>query len=97
VSDIGVATSGRLHARVQALGERIRVWQADSGFDAVIWTDLAPNFDFDFSSADEHLAQLDGKRHAAALTYIGLAPGVVETPYRLHLRSIGVLPSGTSH
>jgi hypothetical protein len=73
--------------------EVIRSWAQKNGFDAVVWTDLKPNFKkkkqqaFSLEAAEKHLRQLSGVCQRNALLYIKKAPQEVVTPLRQHLRN----------
>jgi hypothetical protein len=71
----------------------IAAWAESSGYDAVIWTALASNFDewgkagepFSVTAAIRYLETLkakDGDASARALEYIRKAPAEVDTPVR---------------
>jgi hypothetical protein len=73
--------------------ETIAAWAASSGYDAVIWTALASNFDepgkggepFSVTAAIRYLERLEGEdaaKFTRALAYIRQAPSEVETPVR---------------
>jgi hypothetical protein len=63
-------------------------WAGTHGFDAVIWTDLASNFEertgnrFTIEAALEHLQRLSPDQLARALEYFRRAPPEVITPLR---------------
>jgi hypothetical protein len=85
---IGVVT-GKLviRSRSQAIGMQIRDWSSASGFSAVIWTDLEPNFGrFGMETGLHYLRSLDDAKAAKARRYIALSPALIETRFRTRLR-----------
>lgn len=69
--------------------EAIAAWATARGFDAVVWTALAPKFSNVQGQAPEsaeaalvYLRKLDLKSQAAAREYVLRAPAQVRTPFR---------------
>ncbi|WP_457811452.1 hypothetical protein [Sinorhizobium meliloti] len=65
-----------------------REWAAEHGFDAVIWTALAPNFqdrraiEFSVEAAMSYLKALESETFALAEEYLRKAPEGIKTPLR---------------
>jgi hypothetical protein len=76
---------------------RLRDWAYEHRMDAVIWTDLPPNFTervgrpFSVAVAEQYLRQLTPEQMAGARNYILNAPAEVSTPLRRHLAAVGWL------
>jgi hypothetical protein len=84
-------------ARSACTLETIGRWARQRGFDAVVWTDLEPNFgaksghEFSLGAAERHLRSLDKSAADRARVYIRNAPKSVDTPLRTQLRQSGWL------
>lgn len=82
------ADGSRSQFKDPATCDAIRTWALAMAIDAVVWTDLASNFQsscgrqFSVDSAIEHLRALDVKGRSAAADYIRQAPDFVQTPVR---------------
>ncbi|MBI2940400.1 MAG: hypothetical protein HYY04_08175 [Chloroflexi bacterium] len=78
--------------RTTAVADTVRDWASVHGFDAVIWTDLRPNFEvktggpFSVERAVEYLHSLVEPTAQAAREYIQGAPEEVDTPLRRRLQ-----------
>jgi hypothetical protein len=87
--------------RVERVAGTIRDWAKTHGFDAVVWTDLCPNFEkqfkkkievrFSVETAVKYLDELPKSVAARARKYINNAPPEVDTPLRRKLRETGWL------
>ena len=77
--------------RAESVKDLIRNWGRQSGFDAVVWTDLAPNFEeetgkaFSIDAAESYLRQMPKSAADRAKKYIANAPPEVNTPLRRRL------------
>jgi len=75
------------------LSDQIRPWALNNGFDAVVWTDLPPNFEgefgkkFSLNNAVEYLYSLDENVAKVAREYITNAPPEVQTKLRQFLQN----------
>lgn len=75
------------------LSDQIRSWALDSGFDAVVWTDLPPNFEgefgkkFSINNAVEYLYSLDENVANVAREYITKTLPEVQTKLRQFLQN----------
>jgi hypothetical protein len=95
-SNIGVVRvrDGQTRARHAATAESIRSWALEIGVDAVIWTDLEPNFTrktqrpFTVEEAASYVLALRGDQAARALEYIDKAPSDVVTPVRDRINAL---------
>lgn len=83
--------------REEEVGGIIRHWAKVHGFDAVVWTDLVPNFKketdvpFSLDAAVKYLNGLPKNVAKQAREYIERAPTEVDTPLRRRLRDSGWL------
>jgi hypothetical protein len=74
--------------------EKIQDWARSKGFEAVVWTDLYPNFEkehsrhlpFSVENAETYLRELPKGVAIRARKYIQNAPEEVDTPLRRRLR-----------
>lgn len=79
--------------RLQSVLPELRSWADQSDCDAVIWTDLEPNFEqktgrpFTVENALSYLKGLDGKALEKAEEYMRKAPVQTETPVRQRART----------
>ena len=82
------AISARANERHPAAVPVILDWARTHGFDAVIWTALAPNFsaernaEYTTAAAVAYISDLASDRFALAAEYIRKAPKAVQTPFR---------------
>ena len=89
--------TGKKRGRNADVVGKIREWAQQNHFDAVIWTDLRPNFAskrlerFTVGNAVAYLQSLCGKTEQEARKYIQKAPEEVNTPVRRKLQEIGWL------
>lgn len=71
--------------------DSIREWLREVGLDAVVWTDLKPNFrekvghQFSVEAAMSYLQQVEGQTRRLAWEYLERAPVAVQTPLRRRL------------
>lgn len=86
-------STGTRSARLDAIAKTIEEWAAARGIDAVVWTDLPPNFEetlgkeFSIETAAAHIRALTAEELEAAMRYVNAAPDEVETPLRAYLRA----------
>jgi hypothetical protein len=79
----------------EEIAKVVKLWLAEKGFRAAIWTDLPSNFkeiskiDFSIGAAIDHLNKLSKRGIEEAKAYIKNAPNYVDTPLRNKLKSIG--------
>lgn len=89
--------SGKQQSRSVGVREAVSAWAASAGFQAVVWTDLEPNFkcetgiEFSLDAAVVYLQELPKSAATRARKYIVNAPTEVNTPLRRRLREIGWL------
>lgn len=89
-------STGTQSARVDAIATTIEEWAGARGIDAVVWTDLPPNFEerlgkkFSIETAASHVRGLTAEEFEGARRYLRAAPDEVETPLRAHLRTAGL-------
>jgi hypothetical protein len=73
--------------------QAIETWVAASGYDAAIWTALAPNFrdkarrPYSVPAAMDYLASLDGPTRALALDYIRKSPRQIRSLLRAEVNA----------
>lgn len=83
--------------RVPRIGRRIKRWGKANGFDAVIWTDLEPNFSeelghrFTLPTAVRFLRSISPAEQQIARDYVNDAPEETATRLRARLKEIGWL------
>ncbi len=78
-----VGKDGKQSSRDPLAGDAIRQWAAGRDVEAVIWTDLASNFDnFTIQNAITHLKSLKPDALALAAQYVKRAPSFIKTPLR---------------
>jgi hypothetical protein len=71
--------------------DSVRIWLRETAMDAVIWTDLKPNFretlgsEFSVEEAMSYLKRLNGNTRLKAWEYLEKAPAAVQTPLRRRL------------
>jgi len=86
-----IVLDGKSGATSDRVVDSIRIWLNESVMDAVIWTDLKPNFrealgiEFSVEQAMSYLQQLTGETRRAAWEYLERAPVAVQTPLRQRL------------
>jgi len=79
------------------VANKIKSWAETNKFDAVVWTDLSPNFlkqimkDFSVQNAVEYLKNLPKSARKEARMYIRKAHDEVKTPLRNELQKNGWL------
>ena len=84
-------------ARINSIAKTIEDWASARNIEAVVWTDLPPNFAercgtlFSVEAAAQHLQSLSPTESEKALCYIRRAPAEVETALRTYLRAGGQL------
>ncbi len=89
--------TGTQSARIEAIAQAIRAWAVERGIDAVVWTDLAPNFSektgkrFTMEAAGEYLRSLSSEQLDDAVKYIRNAPTGIDTPVRQYLQEVGLI------
>jgi len=94
IGSIDLESSTDQDSKRQA-GDSIREWLRKVGLDAVIWTDLKPNFrekcgyQFSVEAAMSYLRQLEGQTRSLAWEYLERAPVAVQTPLRRRLIAEG--------
>lgn len=79
--------------------KEIRKWAKENKIDAIIWTDLSPNFEKQFcnqkiytvNNAIEYLKSLPKNVSNNAINYIKRAPKQIVTPLRTELRKLHYL------
>jgi hypothetical protein len=92
--DLTYQTVPPSRSRVPAAREVIQRWAAGQGFEAVIWTDLAPNFlekkgeSFSVESALKHLSELPPEARAKAAEYVRRAPAEIKTRFRQSFKEL---------
>lgn len=92
--DLRAGTHG---ARLNSVADAVRAWAGEHGFDAVVWTDLAPNFkqetgrQFSTQAAADYLRSLEDERLEGAINYVRKAPLEVDTPVRRYLQNHGLV------
>jgi hypothetical protein len=70
------------------VAQTVASWATTEELDAVVWTDLKPNFSekcgrvFSEQNAIAHLSALDSKAKSAAAEYVWRAPSFVQTRLR---------------
>jgi hypothetical protein len=78
-------------SKVPGIADKVREWAEAHKFDAVIWTNLPPNFDCQLDreswldKAVEYLDNLRGEGLEKAREYVRKAPPEVDTPLRRRL------------
>jgi len=88
---------GKQACRIQEVAAAVRDWANANGFDAVVWTDLGPNYQeergipFSVEAAEAYLRGLPKTLANRARKYIQNAPAEVNTPLRQRLRESGWL------
>lgn len=86
-------STGTQSARLDPIAKVIEEWASPRDIDAVVWTDLPPNFEdklgkkFTVDAAAAHIRALTGEEFETAMKYVNEAPVEVETPLRAHLRA----------
>ncbi|MEK7404267.1 MAG: hypothetical protein AAB225_04095 [Acidobacteriota bacterium] len=89
-------------SRGKSIAEIVQKWMQSPGFDAVVWTDLAPNFKdktgkpFSVEAAIQYLEGLPKGQRRRAYEYVNNAPPEVDTPVRRRLRESGKLAAWES-
>ncbi len=85
--------SGHARSRSPAVRETVERWLGTSGYDAVVWTDTARNYEqmtgeaFSVPAALAYLRALEGESLREAKRYIDYAPAAVSTPLRRALQA----------
>jgi hypothetical protein len=75
-----------------AIVDHLRRWLQRATFDAVVWTDIPPDFGelpFSIGAAVAHFLGLDEAEQAAARNYVAWAPREVDTAVRRALKKRG--------
>jgi hypothetical protein len=82
------ADGSRQRSKDQSTLSTVKAWATNRKFDAVIWTDLASNFQqggrphFSVENAIAHLKAIDVAARPGAAEYVNSAPDFVVTPVR---------------
>jgi hypothetical protein len=94
---VGFMGLGETSCRVEALSPAIRQWGEKHGFEGIVWTDLASNFEaetgvaFSVEEAKSYLVHLPESAADRARKYVNNAPPEVDTPLRRALQQGGWL------
>lgn len=80
--------TGRHQCRSEGIHKSIDEWAVSKKMDAVVWTDLASNFEgFSVPAAIAHIQGLEPKAKVKAAEYVWRAPEFVDTKLRVALQA----------